>query len=45
MIDDSLELGGGLCGLMRRKVCLAANVDGIKCAEEPGEADAPHCEV
>ena len=40
MIENPLELGGGLCGLMRRQVRLAANVDGIEAAEASDEADA-----
>src|SRR5439155_447577 len=45
VIENPLELGGGLCGLMRRKVRLATNVDLIECAEEPVEADAGQGEV
>jgi hypothetical protein len=45
MIENPLELGGGLYGLMRRKVGLAANVRGIERAEEPSEADAAEGQV
>ena len=33
MVEDPLELGDGLGGLLRRKVGLAANVDGIQRAK------------
>jgi hypothetical protein len=29
MIENPLELGGGLCGLIRRKVGLTAHIDGL----------------
>ena len=41
MIENPLELGGGLGGLTCRKVRQSANVDGIQAAETSDEADAP----
>ena len=45
MIENPLELGGGLGGLMRREVRQAANVDGIEPAEASDEADAAQGEI
>ena len=45
MIENPLELGGGLCGPIRRQVGFAANVDGIESAEIPTEANAAYREV
>ena len=45
MIENPLELGGGLRGLTRRKVRLAANVDGVQAAEASDEADAAKGEI
>ena len=40
MVENPLELGGGLCGPICRPVSLAANVEGIESAEVPAEANA-----
>ena len=45
MVDNPLELGGGLYRLLRRQIRQAANVDRIELAEVPIEADAARGEV
>ena len=45
MVEDPLELGGGLRGLMRCKVRLAANVDGVQGTEASDEARAAERKV
>jgi len=45
MVEDPLELRSGICRAMCRKVGLAPNIDGIKRAEAPVEADAAHSKI
>jgi hypothetical protein len=45
MIENPLELTGGLGGLTRSQVRLAPNVDGIESAKKTVEADAADGEI